>query len=99
MNDEFTISIVLCRCQPIGTTRRRWQVRFDFSLFPDITVAVRMLPGESEVLDYYLFPMIDLVAPNLRLGDSNPRELELYRFESLDILSTLSKRFHLTSAV
>lgn len=98
VNDEFTISIVLCRCQQTGANRRRWQVRFDFSLFPDITVAVRMLPGEEEVLDYYLFPMIDLVAPNLRLGDANPRELELYQFDSLEILSTLSKRFHLTSA-
>lgn len=98
VNEEFTVSIVLCRCQLVGATRRRWQVRFDFSLFPDITVAVRMLPGENEVLDYYLFPMIDLVAPNLRLGDTNPKELELYRFESLEILSALSKRFHLSSA-
>ncbi|NIE73961.1 recombinase family protein [Pantoea sp. Ap-967] len=98
VNEEFTVSVVLCRCQQVATGRRRWQVRFDFSLFPDITVAVRMLPGETEILDYYLFPMIDLVAPNLRLGDSNPRELELYRFESLEILSTLSKRFSLLSA-
>lgn len=98
VNEEFTVSIVLCRCQLVGTTRRRWQVRFDFSLFPDITVAVRMLPGEIDVLDYYLFPMTDLVAPNLRLGDTNPKELELYRFENLDILSMLSKRFHLSSA-
>ncbi|MNG87819.1 hypothetical protein D3C81_678430 [compost metagenome] len=98
VNEEFTVSVVLCRCQLVGSTRRRWQVRFDFSLFPDITIAVRMLPGEREVLDYYLFPMIDLIAPNLRLAEFNPRELELYRFESLDILSTLSKRFHLSSA-
>ncbi|KQN67046.1 serine recombinase [Pseudomonas sp. Leaf58] len=98
VNEEFTVSVVLCRCLQVATGRRRWQVRFDFSLFPDITVAVRMLPGETEILDYYLFPMIDLVAPNLRLGDTNPRELELYRFENLEILSTLSKRFSLLSA-
>lgn len=98
VNEELTVSVVLCRCLQVGTGRRRWQVRFDFSLFPDITVAVRMLPGETEILDYYLFPMIDLVAPNLRLGDFNPRELELYRFENLEILSTLSKRFSLSSA-
>ncbi|MDF3928932.1 recombinase family protein [Pseudomonas putida] len=97
VNDEFTISVVLCRCQLAGVARRRWQVRFDFSLFPDITIAVRMLPGEAEVLDYYLFPMIDLVAPSLRLADSNPREFELYRFEDLDILATLSKRLLLAS--
>ena len=97
VNDEFTISVVLSRCQNAGASRRRWHVHFDFSLFPDITVVVRMQPGETEVLDYYLFPMIDLVAPNLRLADYNPRELELYRFDSLDILSSLSKRLLLSS--
>ena len=57
-----------------------------------------MLPGEKEVLDYYLFPMIDLAAPHLRLGDTNPREFELYRFDSLDILAALSRRIPLGSA-
>ncbi|MNJ62226.1 hypothetical protein D3C77_580590 [compost metagenome] len=89
---------MLCRCQCAGLVRRRWQLRFDFGLLPDLTVAVRMLPGEHEVLDYYLFPMIDLVAPNLRLGDTNPRELELYRFDSLEILSTLSRRLPIPRA-
>jgi len=98
VNDEFSISVVLCRCQCSESPRRRWQLRFDFGLLPDLTVAVRMLPGEQEVLDYYLFPMIDLAAPHLRLGDTNPRELELYRFDSLDILADLSRRIPLGSA-
>ncbi|MCY1354228.1 Recombinase [compost metagenome] len=98
VNDEFSISVVLCRCQCPESARRRWQLRFDFGLLPDLTVAVRMLPGEQEVLDYYLFPMIDLAAPHLRLGDTNPRELELYRFDSLDILAALSRRLPLVSA-
>ena len=90
--------MVLCRCQCSESVRRRWQLPFDFGLLPDLTVAVRMLPGEQEVLDYYLFPMIDLAAPHLRLGDTNPRELELYRFNSLDILAALSRRIPLGSA-
>ncbi|HIE1841459.1 TPA: recombinase family protein [Pseudomonas aeruginosa] len=98
VNDEFSISVVLCRCQCAGVARRRWQLRFDFGLLPDLTIAVRMLPGEREVLDYYLFPMIDLAAPHLRLGDTNPRELELYRFDSLEILSSLSRRLPLMRA-
>lgn len=98
VNDEFSVSVVLCRCQCAEGARRRWQLRFEFGLLPDLTVAVRMLPGEQEVLDYYLFPMIDLAAPHLRLGDTNPRELELYRFDSLDILSALSRRLPLARA-
>jgi ParB/RepB/Spo0J family partition protein len=51
VNREFTVSLVLARCQLLDNGRRRWKVRFDTSLAPDITVAVRLdemaikLPG------------------------------------------------------
>ncbi|WP_390895883.1 recombinase family protein [Pseudomonas citronellolis] len=92
INKEFKASIVLCRCQAKESGYRRWKVRFDFGLFPDLTIAVRMQPGEHSALDYYVFPMTDLAAPELRLGEINSRELDIYRFDSLEILATLSRR-------
>ncbi|MEJ8862191.1 recombinase family protein [Pseudomonas jessenii] len=92
VNEEVTISLVLSRCQlsPAGT--KRWNIRFDFSLSPDITVAVRMKAQEESALDYYILPAIDIEAPRLRLAESNQASLEIYRFDTLDILSELSRR-------
>lgn len=98
VNQEMTTSLVLCRCQVDQGGRRRWHVKFDFGLYPDLTVAVRMQPGEKEVQDYFVFPMTDLAAPNIRLAEGNPRALELYRFDTLEILSALSRRVPLSRA-
>lgn len=92
INQEFTASLVLCRCVVNESGRHRWHVRFDFGLFPDLTIAVRMHPGEQAAQDYFVFPMTDLAGPRIRLGEGNPRALDLYRFDTLDILSTLSSR-------
>jgi Pyridine nucleotide-disulphide oxidoreductase len=43
VNDEFSISLVLARCQTPVSCRNHWKVRFDTSLAPDITVAVRLV--------------------------------------------------------
>ncbi|MCY1346758.1 Recombinase [compost metagenome] len=98
VNGELSVSVVLCRCQDTANARRRWKLHFDLGLLPDLTVAVRMLPGEEDVFDYYVFPMIDLVAPHLRLGEANPRELDVYRFDSLAILSELTRRIPILRA-
>jgi DNA invertase Pin-like site-specific DNA recombinase len=92
VNEEVTISLVLSRCQvsPAGT--KRWNIRFDFGLSPDITVAVRMKEQEEAALDYYILPAIDIETPRLRLAESNQASLEIYRFETLEILSELSRR-------
>ncbi|MDM8007121.1 MAG: hypothetical protein QUV05_13365, partial [Phycisphaerae bacterium] len=42
VNDEFSVSLVLARCQTHDNGSHRWKVRFDTSLCPDITVAVRL---------------------------------------------------------
>lgn len=48
VNGEFTVSLVLARCQLLDNGRRRWKVRFDTSLAPDITVAVRLSVPSTE---------------------------------------------------
>jgi DNA invertase Pin-like site-specific DNA recombinase len=92
VNDEFTISLVLSRCQELASGSLRWVVKFDLSLCPDVTVAVRMTPSGLSALDYFLLPSLDMTAPKLRIAEHNPVNLEIYRFETLDILSHLSTR-------
>ena len=86
INDEFTASIVIARCRETVGGSLRWQIRFDASLCPDITVAVRMDRPNREPLDYYLLPWIDMTLPRLRLAEHNGVSLDAYRFETLDPL-------------
>jgi DNA invertase Pin-like site-specific DNA recombinase len=95
VNDEFTTSIVVVRCQTTPAGSLRWQVRFDVGLWPDITVAVRMDEPNHNALDYYLLPRIDMTAPRLRLAEDNGISLDAYRFETLEALFGLAARAEL----
>jgi len=64
VNREFTVSLVLSRCQSLDNGRHRWKVRFDTSLTPDITVAVRLDDTNQSPLDYYLLPRLDFGRPH-----------------------------------
>ncbi|MDE3739385.1 recombinase family protein [Pseudomonas resinovorans] len=92
VNQELLISLVLCRCHVSLAGAKRWKIRFDVGLRPDITLAVRMTEGEESALDYYILPAVDMTAPHLRLAESNQASLEIYRFDTLDILAELSRR-------
>lgn len=95
VNGEFSASIVLARCKTLENGARRWKVRFDTSLQPDITVAVRLDEANKRAVDYYLLPRLDLGAPRLSLFDHNPIELESYRFETLNYLYAMAERTRL----
>jgi DNA invertase Pin-like site-specific DNA recombinase len=97
VNFEFTVSIVLARCHqcPSGC---RWRVRFDASLMPDITVAVRLNHSNDGAYDYYLLPGMDFSQPRISLGEQNAVELESYRFETLDYLYGMSAQIKLKRA-
>lgn len=86
VNGEFSLSLVLARCQVPESGRYRWKIRFDTSLAPDITVAVRLDQTNQAVLDYYLLPRLDFGLPRISLAEHNPVEFESYRFDSLDYL-------------
>lgn len=92
VNHELLISLVLCRCQVSMAGTKRWMIRIDLGLGPDITIAVRMTEGEESVLDYYILPTVEMTTPYLRLAESNPSSLEIYRFDTLEILAELSRR-------
>lgn len=98
VNSEFTASIVLARCQCHGNGRNHWKVRFDTSLLPDITVAVRLDYSNASALDYYLLPRLDFCQSRIHLADHNSIEFESYRFNTLDYLYGMAQRARLRRA-
>ena len=98
INGEWTVSLVIARCQTTAAGTLRWRVRFDTSLEPDITVAVRMDSSNAKVRDYYLIPRIDTGAWPERISEENYGLIDSYRFDTLDILNELAARYSLKDA-
>ena len=98
INDEFSISLVLARCQTPESGHHHWKVRFDTSLAPDITVAVRLDQTNQAALDYYLLPRLDFLQPRISLAERNAVEFESYRFDSLDYLYGMAEHTRLRRA-
>jgi hypothetical protein len=65
LNYNLFISVVISRCfiTPAGT--RRWKIRFDSGLHPDITVAVRMDTRNEMIQDYYILPALEFSAEQM----------------------------------
>ncbi|WP_302477831.1 recombinase family protein [Ruegeria arenilitoris] len=83
INGEFNVSLVIVRCSETNAGSLRWNIRFDMSLKPDITIAVRMDRPNQRPLDYYLLPSLDMTLPRIRLAEHNGLSLDAYRFETL----------------
>lgn len=92
LNNEFSVSLVLARCQEHGGGRYSWKIRFDTSLAPDITVAVRLDRSNQNALDYYLLPRLDFGYAGVNLRETNPIEFEAYHFQTLDYLYGMAER-------
>jgi DNA invertase Pin-like site-specific DNA recombinase len=98
VNHEFSVSLVLARCTVPASGRSRWKIRFDTSLLPDITVAVRLDQANQAPLDYFLLPRLDFGQPRLSLADQNAVEFDSYRFDTLDYLYGMAERTRLRRA-
>lgn len=98
VNNEFSLSVVIARCNETPTGLLRWQIRFDTTLAPDITVVVRMDSGNRVPLDYYLFPRIDAFSEKLRLAEDNALGLDAYRFDDPGILYEIARPVRLDEA-
>jgi DNA invertase Pin-like site-specific DNA recombinase len=92
VNEEFSMSLVVTRCQATATGSMRWNLRFDASLRPDVTIAVRLDPDNQTVRDYYLFPGTDLFTTRLRLRRENGILIDLFRFDDLRFLIGMAER-------
>jgi DNA invertase Pin-like site-specific DNA recombinase len=83
VNGEFTASIVIARCRRTPAGSYRWRLRFDHGLMPDVSIVVRMGANNSDALDYYLLPSIDLTRGKLKLSEENGLGINAYRFDDL----------------
>ena len=92
VNGEFTASIVVARCRPTKSGSRRWKVRLDTGLAPDLTVALRMDDANEAILDYYLLPLPILDTNRIGLGEENGLMLDAFRFDTLDPFFAMAKR-------
>jgi len=92
VNEEFTASIVIVRHCETTAGAGRWKIRFETSLRPDITVAIRMAPGNQDVFDYYLLPRVEIPSSDLRLREENGLYWDAYRFNSIDRFFLLGAR-------
>jgi len=98
INESFTASLILARCHENPSHSYRWHFRFDASLLPDITIAARLSPGNQDILDYYLFPRVDILWQTLRLRPDNGVVLDLYRFENLKFFESLARTINVEEA-
>lgn len=98
INGEFTASIVIARCLTLRSGASRWKIRFDTSLRPDITVALRMDADNQSAMDYYLLPRIDMPERAVRLAEDNGLSLDAYRFDTLDGFFHLAARTSIRTA-
>ncbi len=92
INDEVTAALSIARCRELREGEYRWVLRFDTSLDPDITIGARMAPGNTTILDYYLFPSIDVLTDYCRLALQNSIVLDVYRVTDLAALVNLSRQ-------
>jgi len=99
LNYNLFISVVISRCfsTPAGT--RRWKIRFDSGLRPDITVAVRMDTHNEAIKDYYILPALEFSHGQLKLSEDNAGFLDGFRTDTLDYLLNLSINLSLDKAV
>lgn len=98
VNEDFTLALSVARCREIHEGEYRWVIRFDTSLDPDITVGARMAPGNASILDYYLFPSIDVLSDHCRLAAQNGLVLDVYRAPFLTPLMNLARPTLLSEA-
>lgn len=99
INNEYTVSLVISRCLVSKSGAKRWVIRFDFELCPDLTIAARLSDDNQSILDYYILPSIDMRADRIRLAEQNEAGLDIYRFDNLEPLLELSRRTPLDELV
>ncbi|MFP8416569.1 recombinase family protein [Enterobacter hormaechei] len=92
INDEFSISTHLIRCQRLSSGKLRWKIKFNMLHRYDCMIFPRLDSSNNTVVDYFIFPAIDILHSDLTLHENNGFILELYRFDDLSCLERLVKR-------
>jgi len=92
VNNEFTLSVVIAKCKLTPAGSKRWRIRLDASLKPDITIVVRMDQANQKPFDYYIFPSIDFSPSLLPFKEYNSFMLDAYRVRDLEIFYMFAGR-------
>lgn len=92
VNDELSISVNLVRCQHLSSGKLRWKIKFNLLRSCDVMIYPRLDSTNHTVVDYFIFPAIDVLHNDLTLHENNGFILELYRFDDLSCLENLVKR-------
>ena len=92
INGEFTALVVIARFRRTAGGAKRWIVRLETGLRPDLTVAARMDEGNEAILDYYLLPFADIATGRLRLAEENGFGLDAFRFDTLEYFFSMARR-------
>ncbi len=94
INDEFTLAIAVARCRSRQRApgKYRWRVDTKRREKADITLLMRLKPGNQEMLDYYLLPASANVQHGQELSVSNKGVMDSYRFQDLQPLIRLARR-------
>lgn len=98
INREISMNLVIARCAASLTGALRWTIRLDPGSRPDLTVAVRMEAGNTQIRDYYLLPRIDGPPQKIQIKEENGVFLDAFRFDSLDYLFDMAARTPVRSA-
>jgi DNA invertase Pin-like site-specific DNA recombinase len=91
INHEFTALVRVARCYPCARGNQ-WRLMSDLSPPSDITVVARMDELNESILDYYIFPPGLVLKRNFRLHQLNRLELDVYRFDNLEVFLSLCRR-------
>ena len=91
INGHFTACLRLCYCKNTEAGSYSWALRPESSR-PDVTIAVRLRPGNQDILDYFLIPDVNRVAKTIYLWKENRCDMEVHRFDNLDLFVGLLKQ-------
>ncbi|WP_256367237.1 recombinase family protein [Acidisoma sp. L85] len=91
INDEFTVSVAVMRCRTLANGGHRWNMKLDSRFPSDLTIAVRMAPGNLESRDFYFLPRWILGGGQLRLSEKNGLFLDALRFDHMSKLFDIAE--------
>ncbi len=92
INDEFATSVHALYCNNYKLNTPRWRIQLPANPKAAMIVCVRMNESNTDVLDYYLLPRIDLSRRDISLRRQNSHEIDAYRCDTLATFLRLCSR-------
>jgi DNA invertase Pin-like site-specific DNA recombinase len=91
INEELSISIRMALCHH-RYKAYEWTIDFANATPADVSIVVRLGIDNETVLDYYVFPLTELIGKTIRITEHNQLALDTYRFDDLDFFLELCKK-------